>query len=199
MEKLKVLKETISALSVEELAEIKKYLESLVSEGENTEETEGNSNEDLSPNEDTVTEGKLDVVPNEQESESDETPTEEEKEKDNEETLNQDEVSDSSEKETSDEESQGNHESAEPNETDTEDIPIMEKGNLVRGEEEEEISAPDYEEIIKGLNAKVEEQAEELRRLRDKVEGAFGYSAKSPIPAKTNRLYDNCEDIHFHK
>ena len=50
-----------------------------------------------------------------------------------------------------------------------------------------------FNEIIAALEA-------ENASLRNKYEGAFGFSAKPTIPAKANSLYDDAiDDVHFHK
>lgn len=57
----------------------------------------------------------------------------------------------------------------------------------------------DYEQIVEGLNARIAALEAENASLKNKVDGAFGYSAKPAMPVKTNRLYDECSDVHFHK
>ena len=81
----------------------------------------------------------------------------------------------------------------------------MQKGVQAEDEETEdkstsdEIDNTDYQKIIESLNAKITALEEENSKLKNKVEGAFGYSAKTSEPAKVNRLYDDAIDVHFHK
>ena len=90
------------------------------------------------------------------------------------------------------------------------DIPKMQKGISIS--EEVDAGSPqnvtaetgedipvDYEQIVEGLNAKIAALEAENASLKNKVDGAFGYSAKASMPAKVNRLYDECSDVHFHK
>ena len=57
----------------------------------------------------------------------------------------------------------------------------------------------DYDQVIDGLKAKNMALEAENTRLKAKLEGAFGFSAKASAPAKVNRLYDDCSDIQIHK
>lgn len=97
----------------------------------------------------------------------------------------------------------------EPSTPPEDDIPKMQRGveysdddvtetQTITSEDGKDIPI-DYEQIVSGLNAKVAALEAENATLRSKVEGAFGYSAKPSMPVKTNRLYDDCSDVHFHK
>ena len=95
--------------------------------------------------------------------------------------------------------------------TEDDDIPMMKKGaepavdedampesQHVTAETGEELPV-DYEQIIEGLNAKVAALEAENASLKNRVEGAFGFSSKPSMPGKVNPLYDECDDVHFHK
>ncbi len=87
-----------------------------------------------------------------------------------------------------------------------EEIPPMQKGVQ---EEREEVVVPaeegiqdnqeEYKQIIDAQNAKISALEAENATLKNKVEGAFGYSSKVSIPVKTNKLYDDCSDVHIHR
>lgn len=62
------------------------------------------------------------------------------------------------------------------------------------GEDGEELPI-DYAEIIEGLNAKNLALEAENKKLRAKVEGAFGLTGKPSGVAKVNPLYDEASDI----
>ncbi len=91
-----------------------------------------------------------------------------------------------------------------------EEIPAMSKtapvDEEVVDEESGEAIPVDYQSIIDGMNAKMLALEAENRQLKtenekykSKVDGAFGFSAKPPMPAKVNKLYDDCADIKMHK
>ncbi|MBR2385679.1 hypothetical protein IKA92_07440 [bacterium] len=101
---------------------------------------------------------------------------------------------------------------AEP-EAEEDDIPMMKKGveapiadddtvpvsENITAETGEELPV-DYEQIVEGLNAKIAALQAENASLKNKYEGAFGFSAKPSVPGKVNPLYDDAiDDIHFHK
>ena len=96
---------------------------------------------------------------------------------------------------------------------DEDDIPMMKKGmeapmadddvvptsDNITAETGEEIPV-DYEQIVEGLNAKIAALQAENASLKNKYEGAFGFSAKPSVPGKVNPLYDDAiDDVHFRK
>lgn len=87
-----------------------------------------------------------------------------------------------------------------------EEIPPMQKGVqeekeevVVPAEEENQDNQEEYKQIIDAQNAKISALEAENATLKNKVEGAFGYSSKVSIPVKTNKLYDDCSDVHIHR
>lgn len=64
----------------------------------------------------------------------------------------------------------------------------------LEGEDGEKLPV-DYSEIIEGLNAKNLALEAENKKLRAKVEGAFGLAGKPSGVAKVNPLYDDTSDI----
>lgn len=96
---------------------------------------------------------------------------------------------------------------------DEDDIPMMKKGmeapvadddvvptsDNITAETGEELPV-DYEQIVEGLNAKIAALQAENASLKNKYEGAFGFSAKPSVPGKVNPLYDDAiDDVHFRK
>ena len=65
--------------------------------------------------------------------------------------------------------------------------------------EDNKLKDDEYREIISSLNAKIDAQQEELRALKEKIEGAFGYSMKPSEGVKVNKLYDDCDGLVFHR
>ena len=88
---------------------------------------------------------------------------------------------------------------------DDDNIPNFQKGveeepeALTDDETGEELPV-DFKQIVDAQNAKIIALEAENKQLKAKVAGAFGYSSKPVMPAKTNRLYDeNLDNIHFKK
>lgn len=211
MEKLAELKEKLKELSPEELEELKAF----IAEGEKTEETaETEKTEEAAPTEEPKAEEKVadESSAAAEESAAPETAPEKEPAEETAETTEETKA-----EETPAEEPKGENEGTEtaqqepapttPDEDD--DIPAMQKIAPTGGDDavdEGSITAEtgetipvDYEQIIEGLNAKIAALTAENASLKNKVDGAFGYSAKTTMPAKVNRLYDECEDVHIHK
>mgnify|MGYP000933571979 CR=1 FL=1 len=84
------------------------------------------------------------------------------------------------------------------------DIPTMHKQgeetatNVTDDETGEELPV-DFEQIIEAQQAKITALQAENSKLKTKVEGAFGYSAKPAGSVKVNKLYDDALDLSFHK
>lgn len=216
MDKLEQLKALLKELSPEEVEEVKGILDSTPVDETSNEDTSKDEEvkEELPKNEETTKESEDTQAVGSNESEEETTLTEEVP---TEETTKEDEVAEEEETEAAptDEEVSTEEQPVEE-ETPTESveeeyIPKMEKGstpsqdddvvenrNTLTAETGEEIPV-DYEQIIEGLNAKNAALESELAYFKSKTEGAFGYSAKASMPVKTNRLYDDCSDIHFHK
>lgn len=204
MDKLAELKEKLKELSPEELEEFKTFV---VTDEPKTEETEPVTETKEEDKEEQITDEKAEDNAKEETAPSEETQEAEEKPAEAAETTATEEVP----TEEGKGENEGTEEAvAEPQpETEDDDIPIMTKG-APAGEEdavdEGSITAEtgetlpiDYEQIVEGLNAKIAALEAENASLKNKVNGAFGYSAKPATPAKVNRLYDECEDVHFHR
>jgi len=207
MDKLAELKEKLKELSPTELEELKSYLKT----DEGTEETEATKAEtEASKAEEEKPEGSEKVADETAEA----TPeaeasqeTAEEKPAEAAEETKAEEVP--TETKTSENEANVSAVQAPVETSQKDDIPIMQKGvvtseddtvdeGAVTAETGEKLPI-DYEQIVEGLNAKIAALEAENASLKNKVEGAFGYSAKPTTPAKVNRLYDECEDVHFHK
>jgi len=212
MDKLEQLKEQLKALSPEEIGQLKAFLNADSGEETKTEDgTVSNIVKDETPkseetkpvetNKDApVVESKEEIpvnpTPTEDKAGEVATPTEEEK-------------SEPVVEETPIEEPKV-EEQVSPTPTKDEGIPKMQKG-IQESEDEEVESAPkitaetgeelpiDYEQIIEAQNAKIAALQAENSSLKNKVEGAFGYSSKPAISTKVNRLYDDATDVHFHK
>lgn len=211
MDKLEQLKEQLKALSPEEVEKLKAFLNTVNDEETKTEdEPVSNDVKDETPKEESEpieTEENAQAVENKEEipvepnpteytSESVEAPTEEEK-------------SEPVVEETPSEESKVEEQVAKTP-TEYDDIPKMQKGidasddgdvetaPKVTAETGEELPI-DYEQIIEAQNAKIAALQAENSSLKNKVEGAFGYSSKPAIPTKVNKLYDDATDVHFHK
>ncbi len=78
--------------------------------------------------------------------------------------------------------------------------PVEEEEQAVEEQQDlSEIQAKEDEKqaVIDGLQAKVKALEEEIKFYKDKVDGAFGYEAKTNTPVKVNALYDNCDGIKF--
>lgn len=199
------LKEFIKDLSQEEVEELKVLL------NDNEEEPIENGTPDVDEasdfkEKDSLTEAEDGIK------EEESTPTEEtSNEKDSE--IGEEETAEEpvEEEKPAEEEPVEEQEEVENFSEDDDDIPMMQKG-IVEKVEDEEPTEPqnitaedgeelpiDYEQIIDGLNAKLAAVEAENKLLKNKYEGAFGYSAKPTTPAKVNRLYDECEDVHFHR
>lgn len=70
--------------------------------------------------------------------------------------------------------------------------------NLVTDEGEE--LPIDYKEILEAKDARILALEAEIASLKNKYEGAFGFSSKPSMPTKVNSLYDDAiDDIKFHK
>lgn len=213
MGKLAELKEKIKTLSPEELEEFKNFLtadESKAEEAETKEteapdaavETKEEEKVEETSEEKAVETAEAETAPTEEAPETEEKPAEAA------ETTATEEVSTEEEKG----ENEGTEEAVEepkPETPEEDDIPVMTKG-VPAGEEDTvdggsvtaetgETLPIDYEQIVEGLNAKIAALEAENASLKNKVNGAFGYSAKPATPAKVNRLYDECEDVHFHR
>lgn len=97
--------------------------------------------------------------------------------------------------------------------TEEDDIPMMKKGIEAPTADDDVVPASDnitaddgseipvdYEQIIEAQNAKIAALQAENASLKNKYEGAFGFSAKPSVPGKVNPLYDDAiDDVHFHK
>lgn len=213
MNKLAELKEKLKELSPEELEELKTFITTDETGVENAEaekteaiDTTIETKEDEKV-EDPNTEKKAEENTDAKTEPLEEVLKTEEKPAEVAETTATDEVP----TEDKNDENKGTEEAvSEPKpETEEDDIPIMTKGKP-SGEEgavdEGSVTAEtgetlpiDYEQIIEGQNAKIAALEAENASLKNKVNGAFGYSAKPTTPAKVNRLYDECEDVHFHR
>lgn len=211
MDKLEQLKEQLKALSPEEVEQLKAFLNA--DSGEETkiedeqvsnevkDETSAEESKPVETTEDApAVESKeeipADATQTEEKSEEIETPTEEEKS----EPVVEETPTDEPKVE----------EQVPQTPTEDDDIPKMQKG-IQASEDGESEDAPkitaetgeelpiDYEQIIEAQNAKIAALQAENSSLKNKVEGAFGYSSKPAIPTKVNRLYDDATDVHFHK
>lgn len=214
MNELAELKEKVKKLSPEELEELKVFL---TNDGVEAEDTKKEETPNVEPATEPAEEEKTEEATSEEKAEDKvegtestiEAPETEEKPAEAEETTPAEE--EPTTEETS--ENEGKEEATEPEQTAEEDdnIPPMIKGEPVGvGEadtvddgsitaETGETLPIDYEQIVEGLNAKIAALEAENASLKNKVNGAFGYSAKPSAPAKVNRLYDECADVHFHK
>lgn len=212
MEQLAKIKEMLKELSQEEKEELKGILNTTDDTSEEAEVKEDSAVEQAT---DETSEDKEIAQENSDEKAEDiseekpEVVEPTEAEENSEEAAEQTETSE----ETAGAEEDANNEMETPTEEPVseqeDDIPLMQKGvsasedetvddGSITAETGEKIPV-DYEQIIEGQNAKIAALEAENASLRNKVEGAFGYSAKPSSPAKVNRLYDECEDIHFHK
>lgn len=207
MEKLAEIKEKLKELSQQEMEELKAFLtqdkeapveevkeETSKAEEEVKSEENSNTKAEESKEAEALPEIKPQEAPNEQESNKGKQTLEE--------TEIKPKTAENGEDEATKEEQQ------EPITTEQDDIPIMQKGistseddyvdgGSVVAENGEELPI-DYEQIVEGLNAKISALEAENASLKNKIEGAFGYSAKPMVPTKVNKLYDECEDVHFH-
>lgn len=209
METLAELKEKLKELSPEELEQVKVFLSTDEEVAEETRKTATETKEEEKTEESTSSEEKAeDNVKEEINAPTEEATETEEKPAEARESIPAEEVPTTEENGGND----GlNQPTDEPKQTANEDddIPEMIKGEPV-GEtdtvDNDSITAEtgetlpiDYEQIVEGLNAKIAALEAENASLKNKVNGAFGYSAKPSAPAKVNRLYDECEDVHFHR
>lgn len=201
------LKELLKGLSAEDLKSLKDYLNSEDTSSDNENEVPNEANESNSTNEETVNDN---VDSDNDATDTPDEPKEEQTSNETDEVEDKPNVSENSEETTTDETIDNGNPESEPAETESvEDIPAMQK--VAPAEVEDENTANeivsddgnkipvDYEQIVEGLNAKIAALEAENATLKNKVEGAFGYSAKPSVPARVNRLYDDCEDIHIHK
>ena len=207
MEKLAEIKEKLKELSQQEMEELKALLtqdketpvEEEKEETGKTKEVKREENSDTKADDNADAETLPEIKPQE-------APREQESNKD-EQTL---EESESKPKTAENGENDGNEETQqEPISNTLDDIPLMQKG--VPESEEDSVDEGsvtaetgetlpiDYEQIIDGLNSKIAALEAENTSLKNKVEGAFGYSAKPSVSTKVNRLYDECEDVHFRR
>lgn len=209
MDKIAKLKELLKDLTAEELEEAKSLLDN-----DSTDESSPEESEDLK------------VTENSEESDSENT-DEKSDEETSEETLNSseeidkecDDMEDCEEEKTDSESSEEDaqevlkeedtaEEEQEDSAVEEDDIPKMVKTS----DPQEEIStAPnivdnggeevpvDYQQIIDAQNAKIAALEAEVKSYKSKIDGAFGYSSKPSMPAKVNRLYDDCSDVHIHR
>lgn len=194
------LMEMIKKLSPEELEELKGCL---IAGGKVDEQKDGNveASEETASEEQTIDKVKEESLPNEEGESASEEETAKEEEIPTEE-VKPDEENASDEGEETETESEES--------TDDDDIPEMIHGTPIEEvdtvDDDASIVAEtgeklpiDYEQVVEGLNAKIAALEAENTNLKNKVNGAFGYSAKPAVPAKVNRLYDECEDVHFSK
>ena len=211
MDKLEQLKEQLKALSPEEVEKLKAFLNADNGEETKTEdEPVSNDVKDETPKEESEpieTEENAQAVENKEEIPVKPTPTEDTLE--SVETPTEEEKSEPVVEETPSEESKVEEQVAQTP-TEDDDIPKMQKGidasddgdvetaPKVTAETGEELPI-DYEQIIEAQNAKIAALQAENSSLKNKVEGAFGYSSKPAIPTKVNKLYDDATDVHFHK
>lgn len=186
MDKLEQLKEQLKSLSQEEVEQLKEFLNEPKAAAETVPE-EAN-------NEETSTEDKEAPVVTE------EAPTEEAPiEKPQEQIAEEAPAIENAEEQTQ-----------APIQKD-DDIPAMQKGvetdeDVAAAEPAQKVTAEtgeelpiDYQQIVEAQNAKIAALQAENSSLKNKVEGAFGYSAKPAISAKVNRLYDDATDVHFRR
>jgi len=92
---------------------------------------------------------------------------------------------------------------AEATEPAVNDVPAMSKqensnASIADDETGEELPV-DFEQIIEAQQAKITALQAENAKLKTRVEGAFGYSAKPAGSVKVNKLYDDALDLSFHK
>lgn len=210
MNKLAELKEKLKELSPEELEQFKAFLTTDEESAEETKEPATETKEEEKTEGSTSSEEKAeDNVKEEINASTEEVTETEEKPAEAGETTPAEEVPTTEENG----EIEGIKETTEPEQTTEEDddIPQMTKGEPVGVGETDTVDNSsvtaetgetlpiDYEQIVEGLNAKIAALEAENASLKNKVNGAFGYSAKPSAPAKVNRLYDECEDVHFHR
>lgn len=210
MNKLAELKEKLKELSPEELEQFKAFLTTDEESAEETKEHTTETKEEEKTEESTTSEEKAeDNVKEETNAPIEEVTKTEEK------PAKAGEITPAEEVPTTEEngETEGIKETTEPEQTaeEDDDIPQMTKGEPVGVGEADTVDNSsvtaetgetlpiDYEQIVEGLNAKIAALEAENASLKNKVNGAFGYSAKPSAPAKVNRLYDECEDVHFHR
>ena len=201
------LKELLKSLSSEDLQNLKDYVGTLLSASDSKEEVEesetSNSGEEIEAEsaDENATDEEASNVPVEDTKEAEEVQSEEMVQTPDNELKEEPGAN-------TDESVKGIQEVEAQNEETEDDIPSMQKvvptevsednSDEVVSDEGDSIPV-DYEQIVEGLNAKIAALEAENANLKSKVDGAFGYSAKTSIPAKINRLYDDCSDVHFHK
>ena len=195
MEKLAELKEKLKELSPEELEELKTFL---TDEGNTEEVSEIEKTEEASQAEELKEEKVADESGNAANDESaalKTEPTEETAPEAREDLKAADETSIQSKSEEIPEEmSKGKNEDTETAQQEPaqdDDIPAMQRTALQGGDdavgegpitsETGEDIPVDYEQIVEGLNAKIAALTAENASLKNRVEGAFGYSAKTTI------------------
>lgn len=209
MNKLAELKEKIKELSPEELEEFKGFLTANEESAEETQEPATEPKEEEKTEEETnINEEKAEEKVEEEAEPKIEVTETEEKPAEAEETTEAEEVPATEENGEIEGKEEAETEPVEETEEE-DDIPEMVKMPTTESEETVDngsITAEtgetlpiDYEQIVEGLNAKIAALEAENASLKNKVNGAFGYSAKPATPARVNRLYDECEDVHIHK
>ena len=222
---LEELKEALRKLSADDLADVKKFLggEETETESAPVEEPKPEENKDTEASEKSTEEQEpatAETAPDAETPSEDvetETPSEAESQVTDEKSAEStDEVPAEKSEEAANEKpaEEPNKETAtpeQPAEAPAELEPIPEMAKVPTAEKEQEAPTAsivddkgetlpvDYEQVIDGLKAKNAALEAENTRLRAKVEGAFGFTAKASAPAKVNRLYDDCSDIQIHK
>lgn len=223
---LEELKEALRKLSADDLADVKKFLDGEETETESApvEEPKPDENKDTEANEKPTEEQEpataepapdaekppVEEKPAEQPSEAESQVTDEKSAESTDEVLAEKPEEAANEKPAE----EPNKETAtpeQPAEAPAKLEPIPEMAKVPTAEKEQEAPTAsivddkgetlpvDYEQVIDGLKAKNAALEAENTRLRAKVEGAFGFTAKASAPAKVNRLYDDCSDIQIHK
>ncbi len=192
MEKLEQIIDLLKGLSDDEVDKIKSILKT-DAEAETTEEVK----EPVDLVEDKQEDNQTEVVDSEESTET----AQEEQEK-----VEDKPVDDESEETQTEELVNLNTEQLDSPQAETEEIPKMQRGEQVVDEdkvetpqEEMEDNQEDFKQIIEAQNAKIAALEAENATLKSKVDGAFGYSSKVSMPTKTNRLYDDCSDVHIHR
>lgn len=190
MERLEQIIDLLKGLSDEDIEKLKV---SLKADAENVSDKEELVNEN-----NVEEDNSEEIVESEENAETDE---------EKQEKVEDEKVVDESEETESEELENLNTEQLDPpQEEKSEEIPTMQKSGQV---EDNDIVVPpqaeieedliEKEKIIEAQKAKIEALETENATLKSKVEGAFGYSSKASMPAKTNRLYDDCSDVHIHR
>lgn len=76
---------------------------------------------------------------------------------------------------------------------------MQDDDSVMPTQETMEDNSIEKDNIIEAQKAKISALESEVATLKSQVDGAFGYSSKVSMPTKTNKLYDDCSDVHIHR